>query len=139
MIFSILFGGITHHYLASDLNYCQKINTHGSIYNPYQIVTVGNKDTQIGIINGTDSACGSIFGPVLRKSITDNLEFVAGGYNANIKSFNERGMEPISYNGITPILGFNYKLYLYKNNNYDITINNVISFGIITHSIGVSF
>jgi hypothetical protein len=44
-------------------------------------------------------------------------------------------MKPPFINGITPVLGVNYKIPLTNN----IKLNNVISIGIITHAISIDF
>ena len=116
-------------------NYCNKINTYGTINNSYQIVLVGDKDVKVGIINGKDSVCASITGLVSKFRINDNFDFVLGGYNANIQDFNKRGLIPPEVGGVTPIVGINAKINL----KYGFFINNVISFGITTHFISYEF
>jgi hypothetical protein len=135
LIISILLGGITHHYLGSSLAYCNSLNKFGTIYSPYTVVMLGDKEKKLGFIKGKDSACGDIFGPVASFYLSENVDFIAGSYNANFKAFEERGMVPPSVFGITPILGINYKIPITKN----IEIANVVSIGIISHSISFSF
>jgi hypothetical protein len=103
------------------------------------IILAGDKDTKIGIINGKDSACGSIAGPVASFTISENFEFIAGGYNTNFKKFNDIGINPTSISGITPILGLDFRIPIYENNKIRITIDNLISLGILTHSLRVDF
>lgn len=138
---SLLFGGITHHYIGSSLPYCGRINNNnfGTIHNEYVIGMVGDDNFKFGLISGKDSACGNILGPVLSKNVYGNLDFVLGGYNTNKGAFYKRNLEAPSINGITPIIGLNYKINLYKNNNFKINLENVISYGIITHSLSLNF
>lgn len=139
MITTILLGGITHHYLASNLNYCNTINDVGTIYNQYTIVMVGNENAKLGFLKGRDSACGDIFGPISSFKVSDNVDFVLGGYNTNIQAFEERGILPPTIGGITPVVGFNFKIPLIKTRSYEVNLNNLISFGIATHAISVDF
>lgn len=132
---SILYGGITHHYIGSNLPYCNKINANGSIVNEYFIGLLGNKKNKIGIISGKDSACGNIMGPISSFTINNNLEFIAGGYNTNYKKFRKLGIEPPSFNGFTPVVGIDYRIKLTKN----ISIDNLFSIGIITHALRIDF
>lgn len=138
---SLLVGGITHHYIGSSLPYCGRINNNnfGTIYNEYVIGMVGSEDFKAGIISGKDSACGNILGPILSKNIYGNLDFVLGGYNTNKEDFRKIGMEAPSIGGITPVIGLNYKVNLYKNNNFKVNLENVMSYGIITHSLSINF
>jgi hypothetical protein len=135
MITSILLGGLTHHYMLPQGNYCNKVNSNGSILNPYTIVLVGNTTLKTGAILGTDSVCAPIYGSVSSVSVYKNLDFMVGGYNTNSGAFQERGLNPISINGITPIIGFDYRIKLYKN----ITLDTLVSVGIITHALRVDF
>lgn len=135
MTASILLGFLTHHYIGHNLNYCNSINSYGTIHNPYAVVLVGNKKNKLGFIKGKDSACGDIFGPVGSIGLSDNVDFVAGGYNTNFKEFEKLGTKPPSINGITPVLGLNYKIPITNN----IKLNNIISIGIITHAISIDF
>lgn len=135
MLVSLLYGGITHHYLAHNLPYCNTVNNYGSIHNEYVIGMVGNKDFKIGVLSGKDSACGTIFGPISSFTISDNFEFVAGGYNTNFEKFRKLGIEPPSFGGITPVVGLDYRIKLTKN----ISIDNLISVGIITHALRLDF
>lgn len=132
---SILYGGITHHYLASNLPYCNRMNNYGTIHNEYVIALAGTKEAKIGVLSGKDSACGSIFGPVATFSISENVDFVLGGYNTNFDKFKKLGIEPPSINVITPIVGLDFKIKLTDN----VSIDNLVSIGIITHSIRVDF
>jgi hypothetical protein len=136
---SLLYGGITHHYLASSLPYCNKINNHGSIHNEYVIALVGNKDRKFGLIGGKDSACGSIFGPISSFTVTEQIEFIAGGYNTNFNKFKKLNIEPPSIGGITPVVGLDFKLPIYKTETFKIGIDTLVSFGIVTHSLRIDF
>lgn len=135
MITTILLGGITHHYLGSSLPYCNTINNVGTIVNPYIVTMSGTNKAKVGFIAGTDSACGRITGPVASFNLASNLDFIVGGYNTNFKEFNDIGIKPISIKGITPILGLNYKIPLTNN----ISLDNIISVGIVSHAISFSF
>lgn len=136
---SIIYGAITHHYLASDLPYCNRINNVGSIHNEYIIALVGNDDFKIGALSGKDSACGSIFGPIMSAKVSENVDFILGGYNTNFDKFHKLGIEPPSFNGYTPVMGFDFKLNLYDGESYQINLDNLISFGVITHAISLNF
>lgn len=135
MLTTILLGGLTHHFLGSSLPYCNRINNFGSIVNPYAVVMRGTEDLKAGFILGTDSACGSIVGPVSSFKLSDNVDFIAGAYNTNFKEFNKLGIEPPSIAGLTPIVGINYKVKL----NKTLSLNNIVSVGIISHAISFSF
>ena len=132
---SILQGGITHHYTAPNLNYCNTINNVGSIYNQYTIVMVGSKNAKVGFLKGKDSVCANIAGPISSFRISNNVDFMLGGYNANSNAFRKRNMVPIEFGGVTPVVGFNFKIPITKS----IEINNLVSIGIVTHAISVSF
>lgn len=136
---SLIYGGITHHYMAPSLNYCNTINNVGTIHNEYVIAMAGNKDFKLGILKGKDSACGNIVGPVSSFRLDDNVDFMLGGYNANLKTFEKRGMIPPHFNGITPVVGFNFKLPLVKTESFEMNLNNLVSIGIITHAISINF
>jgi hypothetical protein len=136
---SIIYGGITHHYLASNLPYCNRINNSGTIHNEYVIGLVGNEDVKIGILSGKDSACGNIVGPILAAKISENVDFMLGGYNTNFEKFHKLGIEPPSTGGYTPVVGLDFKLNLYKGEYFDIKIDNLISLGIITHAVSINF
>jgi hypothetical protein len=136
---SIIYGGITHHYLASSLPYCNRINNVGSIHNEYVIGMAGTEDFRMGILSGKDSACGNIVGPITATKIYENVDFMLGGYNTNFDDFHELGIKPPSIGGITPAIGLNYKLSLYNGENIKIKLENIISFGIITHALSVNF
>ena len=99
----------------------------------------GNRDFKLGILKGKDSACGSIVGPVSSFRLGDNVDFMLGGYNANLKTFEKRGMIPPNFAGITPVVGFNFKLPLVKTETFEINLNNLVSVGIITHALSVDF
>jgi hypothetical protein len=136
---SIIYGGITHHYLASSLPYCNRINNSGTIHNEYVIGLVGSQDFKIGILSGKDSACGNITGPIMAAKISENVDFMLGGYNTNFKEFHKLGIEPPSMNGYTPIVGLDFKLNLYDGENFDIKLDNLVSLGIITHAVSINF
>ena len=137
MVLSLLYGGITHHYLGSSLPYCNRIgnNSFGTIHNEYVIGLIGNEQSKIGLISGKDSACGNILGPIATTNMSDNIDFVFGGYNTNFKKFHELGIEPPSIAEFTPVVGLDYKIKLSNN----ISIDNLISIGIITHSVRIDF
>lgn len=132
---SLLYGGITHHYLASNLPYCNRINSVGSIHNEYVIGLIGDDFFKIGALVGKDSACGNIAGPVSTFKLNNHLDFVLGGYNTNTEKFHKLGIEPPSIYGITPIVGLDLKIPITKN----ISIDNIVSYGIITHAIRINF
>jgi len=139
MLTTLLLGGITHHYIATDLNYCNQINEVGTIQNNYVGALVGSKGLQIGLIMGKDSACGDIVGPIASLNVNDSFSFIVGGYNTNHKKFYDRDITPITSGNITPVLGIDYKIPLYKKNDTIIALDNIVSFGIITHAITISF
>lgn len=139
MLTTLLLGGITHHYLAHDFNYCNLINDVGTIQNNYVGVLMGSKDLQVGLMVGKDSVCGDIVGPIASLNVNDRFSFIVGGYNTNHQKFYDRGITPITSGDITPVLGIDYKVPLYKSNNTTIALDNIMSFGIITHAITISF
>lgn len=136
---SIIYGGITHHYLNSSLSYCNKINNIGTIHNEYVIAMAGNDSAKIGILSGKDSACGDILGPVASFRITESADFMLGGYNTNFEKFRELGMEPVNIAGFTPVIGINLKVNIYDSKLYKINLDNLFSLGIITHGVSVNF
>ena len=136
---TMIYGGITHHYMAPSLNYCNTINNAGTIHNEYVIAMAGSKNAKLGFLKGKDSACGDIFGPISSFKISDNVDFIAGGYNTNFKKFEERGMIPPSFGGITPVIGFDLKIPLVKTKQFEVNVDNLVSVGIITHAISVNF
>ena len=99
----------------------------------------GTDKFKAGILNGKDSACGNIFGPITSFKLKNNLEFIAGYYGTNFNKFRKINIEPPSYLGVTPIVGFDFRLPIYKNKKSIISIDNLISMGIITHSLRVDF
>lgn len=135
MLTTILLGGLTHHFLGSSLPYCNRVNNFGSIVNPYAVVMKGTEDVRVGFILGTDSACGTIVGPVSSFKLSDNIDFIAGAYNTNFKEFNKLGIKPPNIVGLTPMIGINYKIKL----NKSISLDNIISFGIVSHAVSFSF
>jgi hypothetical protein len=139
MISTLIFGGITTHLIGSNLNYCNKLNNYGTIHNEYIIAMVGSNNTQFGVIKGRDSVCSNIIGPIGSIRLGKNFRFIAGGYNTNRKQFAERGIISPSVAGVTPVIGIDYEIHLYKSNNFEIVAHNLVSFGITTHSIGVNF
>lgn len=136
---SILYGGITHHFINHDLPYCNRINNVGSIHNEYVVALVGDDAVKVGAIAGKDSACGNIVGPVFTININESFDFVFGGYNTNTEKFHKLGMEPPSAMGVTPIVGIDYKLSLYKGDNFELGLDTIVSYGIITHAFRVNF
>lgn len=141
MYATILYGGITHHYLASNLNYCNRIkdNNFGTIHNEYVIGLVGSRENKVGFIKGKDSACGDIFGVLTTSTLIENIDLVLGGYNANFKTFEKRGMIPPSIGGVTPVIGLDFKIPLYRSENLNVSLDNLVSVGIITHAVSFSF
>jgi hypothetical protein len=107
----------------------------GTIHNEYVIGLVGTDKYKIGAITGKDSACGNIAGPISSINIAEDFDFIAGFYNTNFKEFNKLNIEPPSVLGVTPVIGIDYRIKLTNN----ISIDNLISFGIITHSLRVDF
>lgn len=136
---TVMYGGITHHYVSPKLNYCNTVNNYGSIHNQYTAVLVGNDSLRAGVIKGKDSVCADIFGLIGSKQIKKNVDLVIGGYNTNFEEFRNKEIEPPSVLGITPIVGANFKLPIYQSPKYKIELNNLVSIGIITHSLSVSF
>jgi hypothetical protein len=136
---SIIYGGITHHYINNDLKYCNSINNYGSIHNEYVIAMAGSSDVKFGFLKGKDSACGDIFGPISSLKINDNVDFMLGGYNTNFEDFKKLGMVPFSFGDVTPVIGLNFKVPIYKTPHFDVTLNNLVSYGIITHAISLDF
>lgn len=135
MLTTILLGGLTHHYIGSNLPYCNRINSVGTITNPYVVVMNGTETAKAGFIFGVDSACGTIAGPVSSFKLSENVDFIAGAYNTNFKQFRDLGIEPPTFAGITPVIGINYKLRLSDR----VSLDNIVSFGIISHAISLSF
>jgi hypothetical protein len=135
MLTTIILGGITHHYVGSSLPYCNRINNVGTIHNEYVVAMTGNSKSKIGFIKGKDSACGDIFGPISSFKMIDSVDFILGGYNTNFKDFKKLDIVPFSIGSVTPVVGFDYKIDITKN----LQIHNIISFGIVSHAIGLSF
>ncbi len=135
MLTTILLGGLTHHFLGSSLPYCNRVNNFGSIVNPYTVVMTGTEDLKAGFILGTDSACGTIAGPISSFKLSDNVDFIAGFYNTNFREFNKIGIKPSNIAGLTPVVGINYKVRLSKS----ISLDNIISVGIVSHAVSFSF
>lgn len=135
MIFALMLGGITHHYIGHSLDYCNRLNNIGTIQNDYVVLMVGDNEKKFGFIKGRDSVCADILGPISSFVLADNVDLVLGGYNTNRSEFNERNIIPPSLFGITPIVGVNFKVPIYRN----IEINNLVSFGIISHAISYTF
>lgn len=136
---SILYGGITNHFIGSNLNYCNSLNKIGTIHNEYAIVLTGSKNKQIGFIKGKDSVCSNIFGIISSFRIDQNIRIIAGGYNTNTRDFEKRNIRPVSIKGYTPLIGMDYELPIYKSTNFEIVFHNLLSLGITTHSVGVNF
>lgn len=139
MIFTLMLGGITHHFISPNLNYCGLINDVGTIRNEYVVGLVGNELAKVGFIKGKDSACANIFGTVGTVRITDNLDFIVGGYNTNYREFKSRKIDPPSIDGVTPIVGLNLKLPLFKTPTTSVSLDNIVSMGIISHAISFTF
>lgn len=136
---SILLGGLTHHYIGSTFNYCNTVNSYGTIQNNYVATLIGDSNKKFGLLVGKDSACGDIVGPISSFNIDYNLDLVAGFYNTNFENFSKRGIRPPSVFGQTPVLGIDYKIDLYKSESLDIKLDTIFSIGIITHSISFNF
>lgn len=139
MILSILMGGITHHYIGSHLPYCNTINNYGTISHSYTAVMVGNSKAKAGVLIGKDSACGPIFGGLSSFALTEYTEFVLGGYNTNFKQFRQRGIEPPTLFNITPVIGIDFKLPVIQTEEFKVSVDNLVSLGIITHSVNFTF
>jgi hypothetical protein len=136
---SLLYGGITNHFIGHDLNYCNKLNNIGTIHNEYVIAMVGDKNIQAGLIKGKDSVCSNITGPIASFRLDEDIRLIMGGYNTNVNDFKKRGIQPPNVGSFTPVIGIDYEIYLYKSNNFEVVAHNLISLGITTHSIGVNF
>jgi hypothetical protein len=136
---TIMYGGVTHHYVSPKLNYCNTINNYGTIHNQYTAVLVGDDSLKAGVLKGKDSVCADILGLIGTAQIKKNIDFVAGGYNTNFDEFRVRNIEPPSVLGVTPVLGVNFKMPIYQSQKYKVELNNLVSLGIITHSVSVSF
>ena len=140
MLFELFLGGITHHPISPQLNYCNAINkSTGTIKHRYGAVLVGNKDFKIGGIIGQDSVCAPIKGVLSSSRITDKLHFIAGGYNTNDKQFKNRGIQPVKIGGFTPVLGLDYKVPIYESKNFKASFDTIFSVGIISHGISFNF
>lgn len=136
---SLIYGGITHHYMAPKLNYCNTINNVGTIHNEYVIAMAGSDKAKIGILKGKDSACGNIVGPISSFKVGEYTDFMIGGYNTNFNTFEKRGIVPPSIAGFTPVIGFDIKIPVITTDDYQIVVDNLVSFGIITHAISINF
>ena len=134
-----MYGGITHHYVGSKLPYCNTINNYGTIHNEYVAVLAGNQKYRAGILRGKDSACGNIYGGIGAANVSQNVDFVLGGYNTNFDKFHERNIEPPTYKGITPVMGVDFRIPIYSSKQFSIKIDNLISVGIVTHSFSIDF
>lgn len=132
---SVLLGLMTHHYVGSNLPYCNTINNWGTIQNSYVVVMTGNDNVRGGLIAGKDSACGDIVGPIGAVSVTKSMQVVVGAYNTNTKKFTDRGIQAPSVGGMTPVLGLDYSIPLTKRVFFD----TIVSLGVITHAIRVTF
>lgn len=128
------FGGLTTHYILQKADYCNRIMDNGTITNPYLLLMYG-KDNKVGVINGQDSACGSITGVISSFKLYENIDLALGGYNTNFNEFRKRNLVPPSVYNMTPVVGVNYKINIYKNLN----LNNLISYGITTTFFTIDF
>ena len=99
----------------------------------------GTSKARLGVLAGTDSVCGRILGPISSFRVSENVDLMLGGYNTNISNFKARGIEPPSFYGITPVAGLDFKIPLIKTNTYQVNLDNLVSVGIVTHAISVSF
>lgn len=136
---SLLYGTIVHHYINNNLRFCNEINEHGSVYNQTFVALIGDENKKIGFLKGNDCACGDIFGPISSFTLANNLEFLVGGYNTNYREFENLGIESPSILGITPVLGLDFRIPIYENKNFKVTIDNLVSIGTITHALRVDF
>lgn len=136
---SLMYGGITHHYVGSNLPYCNRINNVGTIHNEYVIAMAGNKNAKVGFLKGKDSACADIFGPISSFKLSDNVDFMLGAYNTNFKAFEKLGINPPSFGNVTPVVGLDFKIPLIKTDSFELNIDNLVSVGIITHAVSMSF
>lgn len=139
LMLSLIYGGITHHFIGSNLPYCGRINDSGTIHHEYVIAMAGTSTAKIGLIKGKDSACGNILGPISSFSLSENVEFLAGGYNTNFKEFEKLGIRPPSISGFTPVLGLDFRIPIYQDDDIKFSIDNLVSLGIITHALRVDF
>ena len=136
---SVIAGGITHHYIVTSSNYCNRFGNTSTIHNPFVIALKGDKVSRYGFILGQDSACGIIAGPVGAFELNPHVDFIAGAYNTNYDAFRKINIEPYAILGVAPIAGFNLKFPIYKSKEYTINSENLISLGIITHAFSVNF
>jgi hypothetical protein len=136
---SLIAGGITHHYIASSSNYCNRFGNTSTIHNPFVMALKGDYTSRYGFILGQDSACGIIAGPVAAFGLNSHVDFIAGAYNVNYDAFRKIKVEPLAIMGVTPIAGFNLKFPIYKSKEYTINSENLISTGTITHALSVNF
>lgn len=141
MIITLSVGLLTHHLVGGGLNYCNKLNSYGTITNRYYTATVGDERGSLGVIAGQDSVCESILGFMGEYHFTKEIGVVVGGYNTNTRAFNEREIDPLNIRGteITPLVGLNYKISLQETKSYGIVLNNLITPYVISSSVGVRF
>jgi hypothetical protein len=71
--------------------------------------------------------------------LSEDVEFLIGGYNTNFKDFEKLGIQPPSISGITPVVGLDFRIPIYEDRDVKFTIDNLVSIGIITHAIRVDF
>jgi hypothetical protein len=99
----------------------------------------GNKDFKLGVLSGKDSACGNIFGPISAIGLSDNIDLMLGGYNTNFKKFKDRGIEPPSIRGVTPVVGLDFKIPIYESGSTKLSIDTLVSVDVVTHAINFTF
>lgn len=99
----------------------------------------GTSKARLGVLAGRDSACGRILGPISSFRVSENVDLMLGGYNTNFNSFKARGIESPSIYGITPVVGLDFKISLIKTDTFRVDLDNLVSVGIVTHAISVSF
>lgn len=138
------YGSITTHYVKNDVKYCKELDNNGTIHNNYYSLRYGSKN-KFGVFFGEDSVCNKIRGSVNSIYLSDSFDFVFGGYNNNYKRVKSidlgfaRTNAFLFNNQITPVLGLNYRIELYKYKEYKLQLNNILSLGITTHNITFDF
>jgi hypothetical protein len=50
MMFSLMLGGLTHHFISPNLDYCGLVNNVGTVRNEYLVGLVGNDRAKVGFI-----------------------------------------------------------------------------------------
>ena len=127
-------GGLTTHPFNPNFNRSNVIGSFGTIYNPYNIIMVGDDKIKAGVISGFDSIEKPIFGPILSFKLHDNISAIGGFYNDNGHNKVTFKLNNVDY---TPVIGGDIHFKLYNSNKFSIESHNVISI-ITTHSIGIN-